>query len=345
MVLMIVMYRLRRRPLRVHTLSRLSFVQEFDSRSCKAVGPELVAKESKRVEYHDLKSTFHNIFAKTQATAMKIAKTFNVLVKEQLSTYKPGKFTKLRVWDISFLPCCVYSFLEDGVERCILSEQRLIPADLYTKWNGNNGYVHRLDQSQPNPAEETSSMKTSTFYGNKTFDATVGVSKQAGGGSGNCVLGRGDHADLVDYGTGAEDYKAGLVEMSSRRVQSSPCFHPRPEDFLQAFSHFSYWSSGCKMLVCDLQGVLSEHAPPQGICAGVFELTDPVIHYKSTSGRQQVFGNTDLGKAGMHRFFETHNCNDVCRLLCLPSSRSPTIRTGPETANGQHSASSKRQRF
>lgn len=340
------MYRLRRRPLRVHTLSCLSVVQEFDSRHCKAVGPQLVAKESKRVEYHDLKSTFHNIFAKTQATAMQIAKSFNVLVKEQLSTYNPGKFTKLRVWDISFLPCCVYSFLEDGVERCILSEKRLMPADRYTKWNGNNGYVHSLDQPHPNPAEETSStMKTLTAYGRKSVDAMVGTSDKAGGGSGNCVPGRVDHADLVDYGTGAEDYKAGLVEISSRRVQSSPCFHPRPEDFLQAFSHFSYWSSGCRMLVCDLQGVLSEFAPPQGICAGVFELTDPVIHYESTSGRQQVFGNTDLGKRGMRRFFETHTCNDVCRLLCLPSSRSSTIRTGSETANAQHSASSKRQRF
>lgn len=309
------------------------------------MGPALVAKESKRVEHHDLKSTFHSTFAKTQATAMSIANTFNELVKKKLSTYNRGNSTKLRVWDVSFLPCCVYSFLKGGVERCILSEKRLTPADQYTKWNGNNGYVHGLDKSQHGPAEETSSMEVFASHGKKAADALVGVSSNAGGWSANCVQDRYDVSEVVDYGMGAEDYKAGLVESSSRRVQSSPCFHPRPEDFLQAFSHFSYWSSERRMLVCDLQGVLSEHASPQGICAGVFELTDPVIHYKSTSGRQQVFGNTDLGKRGMRKFFETHDCNDVCLLLCLPISRPPSIQTGPETGEGQYSGSSKRRRF
>ncbi|CAN0550518.1 unnamed protein product, partial [Ectocarpus sp. 12 AP-2014] len=82
----------------------------------------------------------------------------------------------------------------------------------------------------------------------------------------------------------------------------------------QAFSHFSYWQTRRRMLVCDLQGVLSSSALGEDR-AGVFELTDPVIHYRSKSGRTQVYGKTDLGKSGMNKFFETHRCNDVCRLL------------------------------
>ncbi|CAN0272601.1 unnamed protein product, partial [Hapterophycus canaliculatus] len=50
---------------------------------------------------------------------------------------------------------------------------------------------------------------------------------------------------------------------------------------------------------------------------------DPVVHFQSKSGRRQVFGRTDLGRKGMREFFRTHVCNDVCRLLDLPGSRSP----------------------
>ncbi|CAM9785669.1 unnamed protein product, partial [Hapterophycus canaliculatus] len=94
----------------------------------------------------------------------------------------------------------------------------------------------------------------------------------------------------------------------------SRSFAPDAECFPQAFSHFSYFETRRKMLVCDLQGVLSCSAAGEGR-AGVFELTDPVIHYKSKSGRRQVYGRTDLGRKGMDKFFDTHRCNAVCRLL------------------------------
>lgn len=97
-------------------------------------------------------------------------------------------------------------------------------------------------------------------------------------------------------------------------------FNPTAECYLQAFSHFSYRYTKRSMLVCDLQGVLSVDARSrEESCEGVFELTDPVIHYKSRSGRKQVYGRTDFGKKGMHKFFETHLCNDVCVLLGLSS--------------------------
>ena len=56
-------------------------------------------------------------------------------------------------------------------------------------------------------------------------------------------------------------------------------------DIPQAFSCFSYRFSERKFLVCDLQGVLDEKSSPP-----CFELTDPVIHYRSSTGRTKVFG-------------------------------------------------------
>merc|ERR1712003_307780 len=65
-------------------------------------------------------------------------------------------------------------------------------------------------------------------------------------------------------------------------------------------------------MVCDLQGVYnSDMIPP------VFELTDPAIHYKSKSGKSNVFGRTDAGEAGMDLFFKTHRCSQVCKWMQL----------------------------
>ncbi len=47
----------------------------------------------------------------------------------------------------------------------------------------------------------------------------------------------------------------------------------------------------------------------------MFELTDPVIHYKSTKGRRGVYGRTDRGEKGISDFFRTHQCNELCRML------------------------------
>lgn len=65
---------------------------------------------------------------------------------------------------------------------------------------------------------------------------------------------------------------------------------------------------------------------------------DPVIHSNSQIARQQMFGRTDLGKKGMHKFFRTHVCNDVCRLLKLPGSRSPEAKAAEKAANSNAGA-------
>ena len=40
-----------------------------------------------------------------------------------------------------------------------------------------------------------------------------------------------------------------------------------------------------------------------------------MIHYRSLSGRKNVFGRTDRGKKGVHDFFQTHHCSELCRML------------------------------
>lgn len=68
---------------------------------------------------------------------------------------------------------------------------------------------------------------------------------------------------------------------------------------MAAFSHFTYHSSGGKMLVCDLQGVKTENG---------YILTDPVI-----CSVQQTFGLTDTGEAGIRSFFDSHDCTELCK--------------------------------
>jgi len=86
----------------------------------------------------------------------------------------------------------------------------------------------------------------------------------------------------------------------------------RPSDYLQAFTHFTYWFTNRKVLICDLQGIYNTDMSPP-----TFELTDPAIHYHSKRGRQMVFGRTDKGRRGMDLFFKTHKCTIICKFMQL----------------------------
>jgi hypothetical protein len=87
-------------------------------------------------------------------------------------------------------------------------------------------------------------------------------------------------------------------------------WHFSLEDIPQAYSHFTYNASGRRFLVCDLQGVLNTNKQPP-----VFELTDPAIHYKKRTDRDD-YGRTDLDENGIEQFFHTHVCSDLCRMVC-----------------------------
>lgn len=97
---------------------------------------------------------------------------------------------------------------------------------------------------------------------------------------------------------------------------------------MQALSHYSYHSSGGKLLLCDIQG---------GVYSNGVVLTDPVI--MSTT---RTFGPTDLGTTGISSFFAYHKCNEYCRSSCaMPRDRratyNPTAGTTMEAVPTRHS--------
>ncbi|CAF0853645.1 unnamed protein product [Adineta steineri] len=78
---------------------------------------------------------------------------------------------------------------------------------------------------------------------------------------------------------------------------------------LQAFSHWTYHITSGRLMVVDLQGVKVD-------CA--YLLTDPALHCEDLLRFQKT--RTNLGIKGMHQFFRTHICSDVCSKLNLPAS-------------------------
>lgn len=72
-------------------------------------------------------------------------------------------------------------------------------------------------------------------------------------------------------------------------------------DYMQALSHYSYYHSGGRHLLCDLQGGHYEDA---------YVLTDPVVMSADNSKR---FGSGDLGREGIDNFFAHHRCNRFCQ--------------------------------
>lgn len=81
-------------------------------------------------------------------------------------------------------------------------------------------------------------------------------------------------------------------------------------DMMQAFSHFTYVHSGESLVICDLQGVRNSRA--------VNQLSDPAIHCRILKG---TYGSTDDGFLGIKRFFNSHNCNNICRSMGLDGVR------------------------
>lgn len=308
------------------TNSRAIYKQEIDTTSSTFVGPKLVAKESKYVGEEYSKIAFHDVFARTQLKADRFAKRFNAQIKKRLSLISPGQSFSDLVWDVCFLPCSVYVFFEEGtnIKRGVLVEKLLEPSSCYTKFNGNNGYVHDARNSAMTPPvanEDRQALASKAFmeaipeedeeeYDSDDASSTHSV-EDHNGPDGQLE----DERKVSAFPLGVPSQRNERTDVAAGISSPISSFSPKAECYVQAFSHFTYRNSRRKMLVCDLQGVKS--TCPDKDRAGVFELTDPVIHYRSKSGRSQVYGRTDLDKRGINSFFKTHECNDVCRLLGL----------------------------
>eukprot|EP00997_Jenningsia_sp_PLL12_P003043 NODE_1547_length_1130_cov_125.521739_g1259_i0.p1 GENE.NODE_1547_length_1130_cov_125.521739_g1259_i0~~NODE_1547_length_1130_cov_125.521739_g1259_i0.p1 ORF type:complete len:266 (-),score=69.01 NODE_1547_length_1130_cov_125.521739_g1259_i0:333-1040(-) len=80
-----------------------------------------------------------------------------------------------------------------------------------------------------------------------------------------------------------------------------------------AFSHFTWVASGGKALACDIQGVGCMY-------------TDPQLHSNEGNG-VYAYGMGDHGMDGIKRFFASHRCNHICRMLGLVqgAQQMPTV--------------------
>jgi len=89
---------------------------------------------------------------------------------------------------------------------------------------------------------------------------------------------------------------------------------PESPNTPQAFSHFTYEASHGHEIVVDVQGVNPT-------------FTDPQIHARNRS----LFSLGNQGEVGFVKFFDTHRCNEICRLLGLtmPSFGPPRVPTLP----------------
>lgn len=172
---------------------------------------------------------------------------------------------------INFLECTVYVVDDISLGRTgFLVEKQLDPTK-YKKWNDNQGFVD----------------------GQAAVPAGALEALGAGGALGALI---------------EEDEEADSDEEEAPQPGDDDeiCI----DDIPQAFSHFTYRYTQRKVLVCDLQGVLSSSSTDP-----CFEVTDPVIHFRSRRGRNNVFGRTDRGPKGVDDFFKSHTCSPLCRAL------------------------------
>ena len=146
------------------------------------------------------------------------------------------------------------------------------------KWNANNGFVDGMKQA---PDFDHHAAMRSAFTKLEAED--LGLIEE------------GSEDDESDDDEGSENERDFIKVFTASEVA-------------QAFSHYTYWATGRKRLVCDLQGVYDQGA-------NILRLSDPVIHYTSSSGRKHVHGRTDRSRKGKAMFFETHECTHLCRLM------------------------------
>lgn len=94
-----------------------------------------------------------------------------------------------------------------------------------------------------------------------------------------------------------EHLRGNYIKFNRNLVYVNTNIHSKT---IPAFSHWTFHESNVKLLVYDLQETLTK---------GVYRLTDPTIH----SNVKHAYGLTDLGILGQGKFFESHECNNLCR--------------------------------
>jgi hypothetical protein len=238
------------------------------------VGKPMVAKESRHVldieegnDESDARTRFVKKFCTSQQLARRLAEEFN----EKLNSIHRVSATTPHV---TFLDCSVYKIEDIHGKKSSLVEERLDESK-WQKWNANNGYVVGMHKVPELSAEVLRNAMTEQTYLDKITEGQEEEEVES------------DEDELKTSAT-TENNGTNLFHSSIPIVLT-------PSEVAQAFSHFTYYASGRKRLVCDLQGVYDTDK-------NELRLSDPVIHYYNDIKREQQsrrYGNTDHGQKGM----------------------------------------------
>jgi hypothetical protein len=256
------------------------------------VGPMLVSKESRFVEDlgGDDALLYHKSFCRSQLKAKRLAEKFNA----KLAALPGVDHTIPR---ITFLDCMLYAPVDTVKGRIGLLVEKMLDPTKYKKWNNNAGYVRGQEKNQGGGFQYESFAEV--------LDEIPKPIEGAGFKLGAIAESDEEESNSEEDDESEEKRVAGVgAGADATRLQWEAA------DILQAFSHFTHQHTRRKMLVCDLQGVLDDNCTPP-----IFELTDPAIHYRSGSGRANVYGRTDKGERGILDFFKTHQCSELCRRI------------------------------
>jgi Mg-chelatase subunit ChlD len=249
------------------------------------VGLPLVAKESRLILDSDgsdeqARKNFVRTFCSTQQLAGRLAEKFNERLDQTFRV--DSKTPKIR-----FLDCSIYELSDFNLGKLSVLVEEKLDHDKWQKWNSNNGFVEGMKHAP-------------TYSANSLREAMLKMT-------------RVEEIDVIEEGSEEDDQSddedsVGFIWGTTKK----PTIVFTPFEVAQAFSHYSYYASWKKRLVCDLQGVYDEDK-------NVLMFSDPVIHYHNEGGsiRRNVHGNTDHGKKGMAKFFDTHHehCGHLCKLV------------------------------
>lgn len=304
---------------------RFRFLDDSDN----FIGPRMVAKETRFAEEegsYDTKMGYHRDFMRTQALASRFASKYNDAMDSLVTFFDASRHAWLeKLPRVRFLEPMVFQLFDKGDELNVLVEEFL--PGLYQKFNNNMGYV----QGGPSESLDLRLLSLGQDHGSRLLDNGGDTQYVA---ALSAIKEEESDDDTVEYSDVHEHqreekeghvYGEGIFD-SSQQLPTGRFLSPIGDyDFPQAFSHFTYEKSRRQLLVVDLQGVLQVY--PDG--TREFVLTDPAIHQKKTKTlsllHKLALGRTDRGEKGIRAFFDSHKCNDACRLLGLDPNQADKV--------------------
>ena len=264
------------------------------------IGKPLVAKESRFIvngyDTEDARQHFVKTFCETQELASRIAIEFNATLDALNCVDKSTP-------RVSILDCSVYILDDINLgKNSVLVEEKLDQTK-WMKWNSNNGFVAGMENAPTSNEDNIEGVIQSMN------DLDICTIEEEEDDEGRDVSSNGQSAKVET--NNCNQHLSNVGAKSHNKDKSLPEFSAF--DVAQAFSHFSYWATGRKRLICDLQGVFDDGK-------NLLYLSDPVIHCDNRGKSYKdpcIAGRTDRGRTGMALFFKTHKCHcgKLCRLV------------------------------